>query len=409
MVGFSLDATDTRRRHGIEAYAITSGPSHVSGRGRILPLRLAFGLVRRGLALAREPRHLWSSFRALRGMDYLVVAGSGQLLDQWRGPWGHPFTVFKWALLARLTRTSLMIPSVGAGPIDGTLARLFIRTAVNVASYISVRDEGSARVLHAIGVHRSLPVVPDMGFGLPLEAGRAGTRTKPSGTRPVVGVNAMAHANARYWGHGSPARYRAYIEKVASVCAGIVRDGADVVLFSSQTVADPATAEDILAALSADEVAPHVRFRTVEGHADLIDFIQTCDAVIASRYHSVLLPLRFGIPTIALAYHPKTEYLMRMAGQEEFCLDIDTFDADDLLQRSRTLWANRDEVHAALARQVPPLRAAVLDQFDLMFGKVSPARNDDDREDADDLESGRVRPAGASDPSGLDPEGRRRL
>ena len=32
----------------------------------------------------------------------LVVAGGGQLDEEWGGSWGHPYALMKWAVLARV-------------------------------------------------------------------------------------------------------------------------------------------------------------------------------------------------------------------------------------------------------------------------------------------------------------------
>jgi polysaccharide pyruvyl transferase WcaK-like protein len=78
-------------------------------------------------------------------VDLVVVAGSGQLLDEWDGPWLHPYTTFRWAALARMAGVPVLIPSVGTGPIDGRLSAVFIRSAVRSARYVSVRDDHSGR------------------------------------------------------------------------------------------------------------------------------------------------------------------------------------------------------------------------------------------------------------------------
>ncbi|MCK9486806.1 MAG: polysaccharide pyruvyl transferase family protein [Dehalococcoidia bacterium] len=423
--GFSLDPTDTERRHGIRAWPITSYPDNDRGRaatgggGRFS--HLAAGLLRRAGSLWREAPHLARSYWALRPVDLLVVAGSGQLLDTWSGAWGHPYTLFKWSLLARLTGTRMAFLSVGAGPIESRLARWFIRWAVEAGSEVTVRDVHSAQVLRDIGVRRSLEVVPDMGFGLeaaevaevaevdgkPEVDGKAevdaaedgGAASQPAGgasARPMhagrgvrpfegltVGVNAMAHAHARYWGRGDEGRYDVYLDKMAAVVRRLVEGGARVVLFSSQVRADPQTAEDLLARLGAagvpvvgrgaEDVAGvagvagagcRVVYRPVREVDDLVRVVRGCDYVIATRYHSVLLPLLMGIPTMGLAYHPKTVHLMAAAGQGAYCLDIDSFTETQLMTRFGDLCRKRTSAVHRLREGIPALSGAVRSQFD---------------------------------------------
>lgn len=380
--GFSLDPADTRRRHGIQAWPITAYPNNNRnqdaavrpGRGVMHFLR---GVARRIDSLVHEVPHLVRSYRALRPVDLLVVAGSGQLLDTWSGPWGHPYTVFKWAVLARLTRTRMVFLSVGAGPIQARLARWFIRFAIDRASEVSVRDAHSADVLRDIGVTRPLPVVPDMGFGLDvgqIDQSRPELPLDPA--QPyrglVVGVNAMAHASARYWGRGDQPRHVAYLSKMVNVVRRLLDGGARVVLFSSQVRADPPTGEDLLAGLEAvgTEARGRVAYHGVDSVDELVHVISGCDYVIATRYHSVLLPLRMGIPTIGLAYHPKTVHLMDAAGQGDFCMDIDSFTEGRLFERFSELRRTNASVVQQLRLRIPPLCASVNDQFDHTLSTV---------------------------------------
>lgn len=390
----SLDPEDTLQRHGVTTYPLNR--EHVSSTLRRGWRRYAAGLLRRARSVARELPHIWSSYRLMRSVDLLVVAGSGQLLDQWSGPWGHPYAIYKWSLLARLTGTRVAFLSVGAGPLRGRLARYFISNAVEHADYISLRDEGSIEVLRAAGVTRELHVCPDMGFGFSSHrpvgtastpsastaaGGRneTGTQARPggSGERIVVGLNAMAHAHPDYWGRGDLTRYERYREKLSAVIRGLMEDGCTVRLFSSHAVADTLIADDLISAAWASNPALAGRLdrRRLTEVDELAEFIRGCDAVIGARYHSIIVPMLTGVPTIGIAYHPKTVGVMQMAGQSEYCFpDIDTFEADELLDRARHLIQNRAHVRASLLANIPELRGAVERQFDEVFSIASGER-----------------------------------
>jgi len=382
----SLNPADTLHRHGVPSYPLnrSSVPS-TRGKGW---RRYPAALLRRIRSAAREIPHVWASYRLMQSVDLLVVAGSGQLLDQWSGPWGHPYAIFKWSLLARLTGTRVAILSAGAGPLRGRLARYLIRSAVEHADYVSLRDEGSIDVLRAAGITRELPVCPDMGFGLPV--GRSATASsgiddapadgpggEPPGARVVVGLNAMAHAHPGYWGRGDLSRYEAYRDKLTTVIRGLVENGVTVRLFSSHAVADAVIADDLVSAAWASDPALAGRLdrRRLTEVGDLVEFIRECDVVIGARYHSVVLPMLMGVPTIGVAYHPKTVGVMQMAGQSAYCFpDIDTFEADELLERTRALIAHRADVRTSLSANIPELCEAVERQFDEVFSIASEER-----------------------------------
>jgi polysaccharide pyruvyl transferase WcaK-like protein len=389
LTAISMAPRETERRHGVPSFAINPGRpagSRMSPapagrerpRGRARRLLRRVPAAHRLLAVVALAKRVVSelpfdvrSYRLLRGVDTIVVAGSGQLLDAWHGPWEHPLTTFRWSVLARLAKTRLVIPAVGAGPIESSLSATMIRHAVNGSAFISVRDAHSEQVLRSIGVTRPLPFCPDMGWGFGLPA----PRRPPQGDGPSrVGVNVMSHQDPRYWPRAKPGRYDAYLEKMTAFVARLLDDH-EVILFSSQTRADRLVAHDLLERLGERGLAehPHLASRAdaIEEVQDLVDTVAACDYVAAARFHSVLLPLALGIPTVGLAYHAKTRALFDQIGEPQQCLDINTFQSDELydaLQRLRS--HDGSEARTKLRERAESLAAAVAAQFDELFGAV---------------------------------------
>src|SRR5690349_4675321 len=81
IVGVSMSPDDTQVRHGVDVYPINpepKGSSRWGGHGGIAGARISRAAEMVGSVLA-EPRFLIESYRFLRGVDQIVVAGSGQL------------------------------------------------------------------------------------------------------------------------------------------------------------------------------------------------------------------------------------------------------------------------------------------------------------------------------------------
>jgi polysaccharide pyruvyl transferase WcaK-like protein len=393
IIGISMSPADTRRRHDVEVYPINPGtararPTASTATDRAVQGRL-LGVARRlpgarrlrrllgaGRKLLREPPFLWRSFRMLRHVDLVVVAGSGQLLDEWQGPWLHPYTTFRWATLARFARVPMLYPSVGAGPIESRLGAFFIRKAVASAEYVSVRDGHSARVLESIGSTGPFAVCPDMGYGLGEEILRkAVSADLERAGEQVVGLNVMAHQDPRYWPRGDACRYEAFLGKMTEFTRWLLEKGYSVRLFSSQPRSDGNVADDLVRSLIRGGDVDLARLQSamdeIEEVEDLIRVIGGCDLVVAGRYHSVLLPLLLGIPVLGLAYNPKTMELLSDVGRPERCLGIDSFGVDTLVSAFEGL--RGDEVpgaRQALRARVASHRAAVEQQFELILGPV---------------------------------------
>ena len=391
----SMSPRDAEQRHGVSALPINTSPipagqptstadrsatarqSMVKRIARRVPgARGGFVLVVRLRRLLRELPFTVRSYGALRSIDKIVVAGSGQLLDSWRGPWEHPYTTFRWALLARIRRTEMLYPSVGAGPIDGRLSAFMIRKAIEWAAFVSVRDQHTARVLRSIGVTRDLPFCPDMCWAYDGANGSV-ERDRERAAAPVVGVNVMSDEDPRYWPQGDAPAYSAYLDKMAVFIAHVLEDRCRVVMFSSQTVADRAVAEDLRQRLELGGLDTHPQLEwaidSIKGVEDLARTVVRCDYVVAARFHSVLLPIRLGIPTLGLAYHAKTQELLEQIGKPERCLDHDRFEASDLVAAfARLREEDNAEERAALRERAQRLRTIVESQFDSLFGSSRP-------------------------------------
>lgn len=387
-IGICQRPADATARHGIPAFPIMPGlstgerreegsrraaPRFRAGARAFRPLQWLRSLARQVAVIAREGPFLWRSYRLLRKVDLVVVAGSGPLTDGWQGPWQHPYRVFRWATLARLARVPMIYPSVGAGPIDGDVSAFFIHRAVKSSAWISVRDRYAGEVLASIGLDRAIPVCPDMAYGMPEEL-----RTAPASIRHnrgaglIVGLNVMGHRDPRYWPRGDQAGYEEYVEKMASFAQWLIDDGHTIRFFSTQTRSDPAVAEDVYSRLSVAAGPP--REEAVHRADDLPAFmalVASCDVVVAARFHSVLIPLLLGIPVLGLAYNPKTTELLAAIGRGEQCLDIDTFEVAELIDAFEKLLASDSPSRAAaLTARVTAKREAVEKQFDTIFGPL---------------------------------------
>src|SRR5271155_6051537 len=92
--------------------------------------RNPFTRVLRGvcIGLPSEPCRWFKGLMRLRRTDMLIIPGTGLLTDAYGlFSWG-PYNLFKWSLIAKICRCKLLFVSVGAGPIYGTLGRLFVRS-----------------------------------------------------------------------------------------------------------------------------------------------------------------------------------------------------------------------------------------------------------------------------------------
>jgi polysaccharide pyruvyl transferase WcaK-like protein len=386
LVCFSLYPDDTEQRHAVRAYPIGRGvEDDEAGDRDSLSMRLAgwlqsrrSPLLQRAARLARrvplEMRLIRRTYRRLEPLDLIIVAGGGQLLDFWGGAFTHPYWLLKYAVLARLARTELIFLSVGAGPLDSRLSRLFCRAALWLSSYRSYRDESSKQFVRSrVGFRRDDPVYPDLAYSLrPNQHGHVGTR------RRVVGLGVMAWFDPRHWPENDVSVYRGYVEQLVAFARWLIERGYVVSLIVGESRWDRTAVDDFLAILGQwvdlGQEDPPVRNDAILTVDALLDQIDQADFVVASRLHNVLLSTFLSKPVIALSYHPKIDALMDEAGQASYCLPIRELDVEALKDRFLDLEANRDAIEQHFTEMTAGRRVALQEQYEHIFGELDGPR-----------------------------------
>ena len=221
--------------------------------------------------VGQEIRFLFESRRRLQKTDLLLIVGSQQLNDYFGGPWGFPYTLLKWVILARSTGTNVALLSVGAGPIRARLSLVFIRGVLSCLQHYSFRDVSSPALLQSLGVAVDHRVVPDLAYSLVLPTS---SRVPSKGLQ--VGLNPVPYFDSRYWPEADAHVYDLYVQKTADFALWLMKRGHSIVFFPTQLRADPPVIEDIrsaIARMNADVMDRQVIVPEVRSPADLLSAI----------------------------------------------------------------------------------------------------------------------------------------
>ncbi|MCX6050513.1 MAG: polysaccharide pyruvyl transferase family protein [Chloroflexi bacterium] len=326
------------------------------------------------------------AFAFLADFDCLMICGGGQLDDYWGGAWGLPYMILKWSLLAKLRGAQLKFVSVGAGPIDALLSRIFFKSALALANYRSYRDVESKQYMAGVGFKRNDPVYPDLAHSLrmaikqgatpvPVMAATTGSAGGSWQVAPrlVVGVGPMAYFDPRVWPERDSAVYLGYLNKLAEFVKWLIRHEHRVCFFPGDFHFDSLVIEDLINLLAEDKTLStegkiiRESIYTVE---TLLEQLALTDLVIATRFHGVLLSHFMGKPVVALSYHQKIDTLMAAAGQSAYNLSVDTFDVPTLIERFQALAANREAAAAQIGQQKQVYVKALEEQYERIFNQI---------------------------------------
>jgi polysaccharide pyruvyl transferase WcaK-like protein len=391
IVAFSMNPDDTETRHGIKSRALrrncwsigykpTGAETTLKANLKALMrrYRLAFYLlkatstvIRLPVQMLREVSFLITSRRAIKAFDLLIISGGGQLTEK-DGPWGFPYTIFKWVILARSKGVSCIFLNVGAGPLTQPLSKFFVRRALRAADYVSLRDDKSRALVHEIGFTGDSRVFPDSAYGLDVATTKGGRRER--GSQQIVGFAPMPYPDLDpSWrsAEKNQIAYDAFIGKLACFASWLVSRSYVPAFFGTDIGVDPQAIKDLQRALLINYgislpqrgAASH----SIKSVRDLLGEMSGMDYVVTCRFHGVIFAHLLNKPVLAIAHHPKVTELMTDLGLSIYCVDIRDFDGSLLADRFALMSNNAEEIKTIMAARLTKNRQQLEGQFDEMF------------------------------------------
>jgi polysaccharide pyruvyl transferase WcaK-like protein len=377
-VGITLNPERTATRHNIPCFplAAISRPHYrpvrengtMANRSRLSRLPV----LKQIAAAVREIRHILDSHRLLRSVDVLAVAGGGQLDEEWGGPWGHPYSLFKWTRLARLAGRPVVFLSVGACRMDSWLSKWFFRSALSCAAYRSYRDQGSKQLALALTLRADGPVVPDIAFSLPVGKHKPVAHSGANAQLRVA-LSPIAYAHPDLWPTPNAVEHERYLMELASFTSALLKQGVLVTLFSSSSP-DDLIFPELRKRLDSDLTeADHGRLLSCEvgSHEELLGLLNSVDYVVSSRLHALLLGFLVNKPAIAISYDRKVTSLMEEVGQVSRCFDIKSFTRDNLAAAFSDVQFNHELISSQLSAIHRGYKSALQSQYELVQGLFS--------------------------------------
>jgi polysaccharide pyruvyl transferase WcaK-like protein len=343
--------------------------SHRAGSTLSLLARHARRAARSLRGLLREAAHWLEGLSMLRAVDALVVAGGGQLDEEWGGAWGHPYALRKWTLLARAAGKPVFFLSVGVCKLETPRAVQLAAGALARAAYASVRDPRSQTIARTrLGV--DAPIVPDLAFGLsqPIHADAA------LNARCRIGVSPIAYGRKKVWPTAAEAAASNYRLQMIEFVHRCLEAGHDIVLFSTDGP-DRDEARCILESIRRRRAGEGQLAQAETSSLDDLDHVlRHVDIVVASRLHGVILSHARAIPTIAVSYDPKVRTHMEQTEQADYCVDFGEVRSEVLLERFGRIVNEYPTVRSHLARLASESRQAVQRQYETAVESIFVAR-----------------------------------
>jgi polysaccharide pyruvyl transferase CsaB len=311
---FSVDPEDTMRRHDV---------------ARAVPVRT---LTRR------------ESAAEVARLDLFILGGGGILYDR------DAALYLRELLIAEELGIPTVVYAVSAGPLADPSARQAVRSALDAATVVSVRDKQGLRMLEDVGVDREIHLTADPALLLrPEPLPRA--KIESEGVefdRHLIGFSVREPGPAAP--DIDPDEYYRLLANAADYV--IERLDADV-LFVPMERTDVLHSHAVVAHMNNAERAEVLRRRYTSGQ--VLDLVGHFEFSVGMRLHFLIFSALREIPFIALPYASKvTGFIADLAMDVP---PLGAINSGQLIARLDRAWDTRHETRGMIRRALPALVA----------------------------------------------------
>ena len=274
-------------------------------------------LQKRELDVLRHVAFWRHKLSEIKKLDILIIGGGNLIMDLYSS-W--PVYPLIYAILAKLARVPIMFYAVGAGPIRSRRARWYFKLACHLADKITLRDEESLAL-----VNRKLKIKTDklcLAADPALCLERQGSKTrKGDPSSLIVGMTVVPFYSPKYWPDPDLDLYGKYIDYMVNVVNNITDQSCSkIIFFATNHPTDLVAAHDIIHGINHQKQIELIENRL--SVPEIISLIASCDVMIGTRLHSLILSLVAGTPFLAFSYQPKVKAFCKRIGLDRYVIPL---------------------------------------------------------------------------------------
>jgi polysaccharide pyruvyl transferase WcaK-like protein len=166
--------------------------------------------------------------------------------------------------------------------------------------------------------------------------------------------------------------YPTYLNNLASVTGWLLAQENDVQLLIG-SIADVPTIKEFRTLMrkrfpALDEGS--IIDEPVLSVKDLLSQIAATDIIVATRFHNVLFALLCEKPVVSISFHHKCSSLMSAMGLSAYCLDINDFNADQIIEKISDVKTNSEKLKILIREKNKEFRELLDEQYRIIFGDM---------------------------------------
>ncbi len=301
--------------------------------------------------------------------DLIVAFGGGYLYAR------HSFNIaFLWIWLGMalgiiMNKPLILLPQ-SFGPVQGKFQRKLLCWLVERSRVAIAREQESVTFLQAIGVQKTVPLLPDLAFSTSesaaeeIEAVLAPYWGDIDPERPVIGMTLMD------WGAQNPnfAHQENYEQSIMELIAHVQTVYAAQIVVFIQCFGPTKDQDDRwIARQIAQKAGSSIIVIDTPLTPNLLKAAyRRLDALVATRMHSAIFALSVETPTLVIGYLHKSKGIMKMVGLSDYILDINAVQPMKLIQQFDNLWLHRIEITDKIHECIPLIQQHLLEIIPLL-------------------------------------------
>lgn len=297
---------------------------------------------------------LWTLVKEVFKADVFILGGGGLYQD-----YGKHFRVVLFyglrVLIAGLLRKKVAYFALGVGNVELEKSKRFIHFVTKYVNVITVRDEGSKKVLEDIGVSSGILVCSDPVFSMQMSNLRPVARKSKPCMR--VGISVFPYEEQLMFSTGIDEN----IEKsIIEFTRFLLKCGHEVIFIPMEKTTDDNFISKLVANGSLTDV---VVLDSSLGHNDFIEAFATFDTVVAMRLHAIIISATLGIPFLPITYHSKVSNTVSLLEQQDLMVELNSLSSDKLKDNFFTLINSYSERKSCLINKSATLKQESLRLF----------------------------------------------
>jgi colanic acid/amylovoran biosynthesis protein len=292
-------------------------------------------------------------FAAYKQADLIISAPGGPYIGDLYH-WTELELLFH-IILGTLTSSPVMVYAPSMGPFRHGNRNRWRKGILRRVDLITVRESISAKYLSGLGIHLpSKYVTIDSALQRPVDPGlgdRVFTREGLEGSKTYVGFVPLELK--RFQSDDEKMRYIELVVHSLHLLAD--HFDAHFVFFPQGYGAwhDRPFIESLVAVAGIQSRA-HILSETCNSDEQQA-LVGKMDAFVSFRYHPGIFALRQSVPCVSVAYEHKVKGFMQALGMEEFCLDLETVTASQLVGKLEQAWQERETIERRVHPKIEEL------------------------------------------------------